>query len=146
MRLKNLLLTGSGFLLIAMAAIGLFLPLWPTTPFALLAVGCFSRNPALQARLMRIRFIREHVENYRNRNGLPGRTVAVSLAFLWSMLILSMVLIRRPWITLLLAAIGVAVTLHILCIARPKRRGGRIRGEEPLEGSAPQSPRLGLKS
>ena len=61
MRLKNILLTIAGSLLVLMAAIGLFLPIWPTTPLALLAVACLSGNPPLQARLLRIRFIREHV-------------------------------------------------------------------------------------
>ena len=135
MRLKNILLTIAGSLLVLMATIGLFLPIWPTTPFALLAVACFSGNPTLQARLLRIRFIREHVENYRNRTGLPRRNLVISLTFLWSMLILSMVLLQKLWLVLLLAAIGVAVTIHILCVARPKRReAGEMTGET-TEGS-----------
>jgi uncharacterized membrane protein YbaN (DUF454 family) len=34
----------SGFLFLATAILGIFLPLVPTTPFALLAAGCFARS------------------------------------------------------------------------------------------------------
>ena len=105
-------------------------------------MACFSGNPRLQARLLRIRFIREHVENYRNRTGLPRRNLVISLTFLWTMLILSMVLLRKLWVLLLLAAVGVAVTVHILCIARPNRREagegtGKRRGNDGGRGLCP---------
>lgn len=142
MTLKNILLTAAGYVLLAMAAIGLFLPIWPTTPFALLAVACFSGNPKLQARLLRIRFIREHVENYRNRTGLPRRNLIISLASLWTVLLLSMALSRNPWAILLLSAVGIGVTTHLLCIARPRGTGGR---NEETAGRCP-APRQGLRS
>ncbi|MEA5015210.1 MAG: YbaN family protein [Candidatus Limiplasma sp.] len=142
MSLKNILLTGVGFLLLAIAVIGLFLPVWPTTPFVLLAVACFSGNPKLQARLLRIRFIREHVENYRERKGLPRRNVVISLTFLWGMLILSMVLLRKLWLALLLAAIGTAVTIHILCVARPKPRKAQAGQEAQTEEGAAEGSAL----
>ena len=122
MTLKSILLTGAGYVLMAMAAIGLFLPIWPTTPFVLLAVACFSGNPKLQSRLLRIRFIREHVDNYRSRTGLPKRNVIVSLVFLWVFLFLSMALSRQLWAILLLTAVGAAVTTHLLVMAKPKAR------------------------
>ena len=42
-----------GYLFLAIGAIGVVLPLLPTTPFVLLAAGCFSRSsPRLHAWLM----------------------------------------------------------------------------------------------
>ncbi len=122
MRIKNALLTAAGFVLLGFGVVGVFLPILPTTPFILTASACFSVNPRLRAWLLRNRFFAEHLRNYRERTGLKKRTVALSLAFLWGMLLLSMLLVWEFWCTLLLSAVGTGVTIHILCIARPKAR------------------------
>jgi len=121
-RMKTLLLTIIGFLFLGMGAIGLLLPVWPTTPFILAAVACFSSAPRIRARIMRISFFREHIENYENRTGLSHKTVWISLVWLWGMMLLSMVLMQNLWISLLLIFIGAAVTSHILLMARAKSR------------------------
>ncbi len=126
MRMKPLLLTGAGFLFLALGAIGLLLPVWPTTPFALLSAACFSGMPQLQAKLKSIPFFREHIENYAARTGLSTKTVGISLGYLWGMLLLSMFLMARLWCVGLLALVGAAVTVHILHMAEPGRgREGR---------------------
>lgn len=105
-------------MLLGLAAVGLVLPIWPTTPFVLLAAACFSCTPGLKARIMGIAFFREHMENYQHRTGLKRRTLAISLGYLWGMLILSMVLMQELWLTLLLLAVGAAVTVHLFWMAR----------------------------
>jgi len=122
MSLKNILLSAAGLVLLAMGAIGLALPVWPTTPFVLAAAGCFANNPKLRARVMRISFFREYLENYRDRKGLSRRTVFKSLCFLWGMLALSAYFAGNAWIIAGLAAVGAGVTSHILWIARPRSR------------------------
>lgn len=117
MRLKIILLTALGFLFLFLGFIGLFLPVWPTTPFVLLAAGCFSVNPKIQSRIMKIDFFREHYENYQNRTGLPRKNVVISLTWLWGLLILSMVLLKSYW-GLLLILVGIAVTWHILHMSK----------------------------
>lgn len=119
MSLKCILLTGLGFLFLALGFIGLFLPVWPTTPFVLAAAACFSVNPKIQSRIMKINFFREHYENYQNRTGLPRKNVIISLTWLWGLLILSMVLVKSYW-GLLLILVGFGVTWHILHMAKRK--------------------------
>lgn len=121
MHVKPVLLTAIGYLFLGLAAIGLFLPVWPTTPFVLIAAACFSSTPGLRSKIVKINFFREHIENYEQRNGLSKRTVAISLIYLWVMIIISMILIRKPWICAGLFAIAITVTVHILCMAKPKR-------------------------
>ena len=121
--MKIILFTGLGFLFLALGPIGLFLPLLPTTPFVLLSAACFSGSPRFRSRIMKIGFFREHMENYSKRNGLSKKTTAISLFFLWGMLLPSMLLLRRGWAFALLSAVGVAVSVHILWMARKKGNG-----------------------
>ena len=118
--LKGFLLSILGFVLLALGAIGIFLPVWPTTPFVLLAVATFSAHPTMQQHILKIKFINEHATNYKRRTGLKKSNVILSLAFLWVSMGLSMLVSKTPWITVMLLVIGIAVTTHILCISRPK--------------------------
>lgn len=126
MQLKTILLTGLGFIFLGLGAIGLLLPVWPTTPFVLVSVACFSSSPKMKVRIMKNTFFREHIENYERRTGLSQKTVWISMIWLWGMLTLSMLLVRTSWISLLLLLIGAAVTSHILCMARAefRKKGG----------------------
>ena len=87
MNIRTILLTGAGLLLLALGAIGVFLPVLPTTPFVLAGVGCLSGTPKLRAKVLQISFFREYFENYQNRNGLSTKIVIKSLVYLWGMLI-----------------------------------------------------------
>lgn len=116
--MKGFLFAGAGFLFLGLGAIGLLLPVWPTTPFVLLSAACFTGTPRLRARITAIPFFREYLDNYTSRCGLSVKTVTLSLGYLWGMLVLSMVLMGKLWLTLLLTAIGAAVTAHILWMAR----------------------------
>lgn len=118
MRIKLFLLNALGFSLLGLGAIGLLLPVWPTTPFVIAAFACFAGSPSVRARIMKIPFFCEHIENYRLRTGLSQRTVAVSLIYLCGMLLLSMLLTKTFLIAILLIAVGAAVTVHILWIAK----------------------------
>ena len=122
MMLKYLFLTLLGFIFLAVGAIGVFVPVWPTTPFALLAVACFSVNPKMQQKIMKIKFINEHVTNYKRRTGLKKSTVACSLAFLWISMGISMYVSKTPWVSVLLLLIGLVVTSHIVWISIPKNK------------------------
>ena len=118
--MKTVILSILGFAMLAIGAIGLLLPIWPTTPFVLVAAACFSGNPKLREKIMRIGFFKEYIDNYTQRKGLTRKTVLTSLLFLWGMLLISAILIQTWWIILLLGSVGTAVTIHIIYIARPK--------------------------
>ena len=122
MQLKIMLLTAFGFIFLGLGAIGLLLPVWPTTPFVLVSVACFSSSPQIKARILKISYFREHIENYEFRNGLSRKTVWLSVVWLWGMLVISMVLIRSLWIALFLFLVGTSVTIHILYMSIAKDR------------------------
>ena len=118
--LKNLFLTIMGFIFLTLGAIGVFLPIWPTTPFVLLAVASFSVNPAIYRRIMKINFINAHVTNYKNRSGLKKSTTVFSIVLLWVSMFISILASKMQWVSVILIITGLAVTVHILWISGPK--------------------------
>jgi 8-oxo-dGTP diphosphatase len=116
-RLKPLFII-IGFLSLTLGLIGIAIPVLPTTPFVLLAAACFARSsPKFLAALQRNRVFGPYLENYKNGTGIPGWLKTLTLCFLWAGLTISMILVReRPWLTALLAAIGIAVTIHVSTI------------------------------
>jgi uncharacterized membrane protein YbaN (DUF454 family) len=119
---KKIFLIAAGGICLALGAAGLFLPVWPTTPFVLLAAGCFSAYPPVYRRILRIRFFREYIEAWNLGVPISRNTISKSLVWLWLMLFLSMYLVRKPWIYVLLGIIGAAVTVHILTIDRMRKK------------------------
>jgi uncharacterized membrane protein YbaN (DUF454 family) len=115
------LLCGGGLFLV-LAGIGLFLPVWPTTPFVLVAAACFSVYPPLYQRILRIRFFREYFDAWSRGKRISRNTRAKSLIWLWAALVLSMVLVNKPWLYILLACVGVIVTWHLLTIDGIRKR------------------------
>lgn len=105
--------------MLALGIIGIALPVWPTTPFILVASLCFASNPVLYARIMKIPIVGEYIRNYRDRKGISSRTMMVILIFLWGMLTISALYIGKLPIICLLALVGIAVTVHIAWISRP---------------------------
>lgn len=124
MRIKIVLITGLGFLFLGLGAVGIVVPVWPTTPFVLLSAACFSGSPALRSRLLRLPFFREHIENYEKKTGLSRKTLAISLTWLWGMLLLSTLLVRKLWLAVMLICIGAAVTGHLLWMSRARGEKG----------------------
>jgi len=122
MNLKNKFVIAIGFIFLLIGAIGIFLPILPTTPFVLLAAGCFTTSKRLSNWLEKSKLFGEYITNYRDRNGLSTATVVKSLSYLWIMLTFSVIYIRTMWSAILMTCIGIAVTTHILIIAKPKEK------------------------
>lgn len=111
------MLLSAGWALLALGGIGIFFPVLPTTPFVLLAAGCFScSSPKLYGYLLRSKLFGPYVENYRTKQGVPMAAKIRSIVVLWLLLIVSMLSMQKPWLTVLLLVVGTAVTVHLLLI------------------------------
>lgn len=126
---RIVLLTG-GWLLLALGAVGVFVPVLPTTPFVLLASGCFScASPRLYQVLARSRFFGPYIENYCTKQGVPRAAKIRGIIAVWALLLISMVATGKLWVTLLLLAVGAAVTAHLLLL-KTRPSGALAEGED----------------
>lgn len=117
MTLKKLLLLCAGFLCLGLGAVGILLPVLPTTPFVLVAAACFSgSSPKWNAFLLKSPYFGSYIENWRHKTGVPLAIKRRAVGFLWAVLLLSMVLVRRPLVIGILLLVGCAVSTHLLLL------------------------------
>jgi uncharacterized membrane protein YbaN (DUF454 family) len=144
--LKKALLTAAGFLSLATGIVGIFVPLLPTTPFLLLAAACFFRSsPRLHRWITGHRVFGSHIRMYREYHAVLPRTRLAALALLWSLMAFSIIFVARSlWFRLVLAAVAIGVSVHLLLLRRmtPEQlaefREGTAR--EETDRKAGQSP------
>jgi len=117
MRLKKILLKAAGFALLGLGAVGVVLPVLPTTPFVLLAAVCFSASDQkIYTRLKNNRVFGPYIENYQTKRGITRLRKAVSIAFVWVMLGISALMVELVWVYAVLGVVGLGVTIHLLMI------------------------------
>jgi uncharacterized protein len=111
-------LTAAGSISVGLGALGMFLPLLPTTPFLLLAAFCYARSSRRFYRwLMTNRFFGEYIRNYREGRGIPLKEKMLVMAVLWLTIGFSAGFVVSPlWGKLLLLCIAVGVSAHLLTV------------------------------
>lgn len=114
-RTGKYLLIGSGAVLLGIEAVGVFVPLLPTTPFLLLAAACFLRSSEkLYHWITHHRLFGNYIRGYTRFRAVSMQNKIVAIALLWlSIGSSALFFITSAWLQILLAVIGVAVTIHI---------------------------------
>jgi hypothetical protein len=104
-----------GAVSVAIGVIGIFVPLWPTTCFLLLAGWCFARSSQRAERwLHENRLFGSYLRDYRERGIISSRVRRTSVATLWIFIGASALLFAgRLWVVALLLLVAGAVTLHL---------------------------------
>ena len=104
-----------------LGTIGIALPVLPTTPFILLAAICFSASSEkFYNWLLKSRVFGPYIENYRTKQGISNIHKIASIVFLWTGLIFSMAVVQTIWVYVVLGAVGIGVTIHLLLIKTKK--------------------------
>jgi len=131
MRIKNAIMFTLGLICTALGAIGMFLPLLPTTPFILAAAICFSgSSQRMYDWLSRSPYFGEFINNYQKKTGVSKRTKALSILLLWSLLSISIYLMRDSALMLLIMiSVGIGVTAHILLLKGVGCASSSVDGE-----------------
>jgi uncharacterized membrane protein YbaN (DUF454 family) len=113
----------AGTISLIFAAIGLVLPLVPTTPLLLLAVACYCRSSErLYTWLINNRWFGEYIRNYREGKGIPLRTKVAAVTVLWATISVSAVfLVPILIVQILLLVVATLVSVHILRLPTYKK-------------------------
>lgn len=111
----RLLLLVCGWFALLLGAIGLLLPVLPTTPFVLLAAACFARSSErFHAMLLRNRLFGPLVAEWEQHRSIPRRTKRWAIALMSVTFGSSIVFFVQPvglkWV---LAVVGVGVAVWI---------------------------------
>jgi uncharacterized protein len=101
-----------GTLFAGIGVMGIFIPGLPTTPFLLLAAGCYLRSSRkLYDRLLSSPVIGKHIRNFREYGGMFLSVKIGAILLMWGMILLSIFLIKNLSFTLIVAAAGLAGTI-----------------------------------
>ena len=112
----------SGILLVAIGVIGIFLPILPTTIFLILASACFIKSsPKANEWLRDHKVLGMYIKNYQDKTGLTIKSKIINISFLWVMISVSALFFTELLlIRLLLFAIAVGVTIHLVMVKTKK--------------------------
>lgn len=132
MDIRKPFLIFAGTVCVGLGVLGMFLPLMPTTVFLLMAAYCYSRSSdRFHTWLLTNRLFGSYIRNYKAGKGITARQKVITLLTLWISIGVSVwMLDYRFWVTLLLAAIAIAVTVHVFWI-----KTHRLETEQAEESS-----------
>ena len=117
MKSKKTLFFSLGALCVSIGAIGVVLPILPTTPLIILAAFFFGKSSKRAERLIsNNRYFGSYIDNYKNKRGVPWDVKRNSLIFLWLVLISSAIISNNDFMIVILAIVGICVTAHILLL------------------------------
>ena len=112
---KKAVLVAAGSVCLALAVLGVFLPLLPTTPFLLLASACYVRSSErLHGWLMGNRLLGGYIRNFKERRGIPLRGRIITVVLLWLPLLYSVYRLDILWLEVLLVVMGLTWSVLIL--------------------------------
>jgi uncharacterized membrane protein YbaN (DUF454 family) len=129
-RLQRLLFFMLGSVFVALATLGVLLPLLPTTPFLLLAAACYARSSSrFHSWLLANRIFGPTIRQWQESRSIALRTKVIAIGMLVVTLGSSVVFFVPLWpIKLLLVAVGVWVIRFLLRlpITPPSDGGDRV--------------------
>jgi uncharacterized membrane protein YbaN (DUF454 family) len=82
---KRILFIVAGTICLGLGALGIILPLLPTTPFLLLTAACYMRgSDRMYQWLLNNKWFGKYIRNYREGKGIPLRGKISAIVLLWT--------------------------------------------------------------
>ncbi len=121
-KLKNSLLILGGTLSVVLGALGIILPLLPTTPFLLLGAYCYVKSSKKRYDwLIHHKIFGIYIYSYITYKAIDLKTKVGAIILLWTTMVFSMIIVERTYVTIILIVIGAAVTIHLLMLKTLKK-------------------------
>jgi len=116
-KLKQYIYIFLGTISLVLGAIGIVLPLLPTTPFLLLSAYFYLRSSKkMYDWLLNHKVFGIFIYSYINYRAIDLKTKIMSISLLWITLFISIIVIEKIYMTIILAIIGLSVTYHLLSL------------------------------
>lgn len=114
--LKKSLFIVAGTICLGLGALGIILPLLPTTPFLLLSAAFYLRGSnRMYQWLLNNKWFGTYIRNYREGRGIPQRGKISALVLLWVTIFFSAsFIIKIDVIRLILFTIATVVSIYLI--------------------------------
>ncbi len=122
--LRRPLLLGTGWLCVGLGIIGIIMPLFPTTPFLLVAVWAFSRSsPEMAERIRSHRLAGKYVRDWEDEGVIPLGAKIIAVVMMSAMFGYLYFGSGAPaWAVISAGIVMAGAGAYVL--SRPSRRGG----------------------
>lgn len=122
--MKKIIFRILGFSSLILGIIGIALPILPTTPFLLLSSFLFLKSSEkLYNWLLNNKILGQYIKDFQIEESIPLKVKISSISLLWITISTSAVFfIHILWLKLLLFAIAIGVTIHILHYKTKKKK------------------------
>ena len=121
--LKKQLYITFGFLAVALAIVGVFIPGLPTVPFLLVALFCFERSSKkYHDMIMNNKYFGSVLQDYYSGKGLTLSVKIKAILFLSCGMIFSIYKIQNLHARIALAIVWLGVAIHIILLKTKKAK------------------------
>ena len=121
--LKKKLYITFGFLAVALAIVGVFIPGLPTVPFLLVALFCFERSSKkYHDMIMNNKYFGPVLQDYYSGKGLTSSVKIKAILFLSCGMIFSIYKIQNLHARIALTIIWLGVAIHIILLKTKKTK------------------------
>ena len=121
--LKKKLYITFGFLAVALAIVGVFIPGLPTVPFLLVALFCFERSSKkYHDMIMNNKYFGSVLQDYYSGKGLTLSVKIKAILFLSCGMIFSIYKIQNLHARIALAIVWLGVAIHIILLKTKKAK------------------------
>ena len=128
------MLIGLGSFATVLGALGVALPLLPTTPFLLLAAACFARSsPRFHRRLRSSPVFGPYLRQWRRERTVPPRAKRRAIVLVLASFALAIALADPLWLRALLVLLALALALFLARLPEPRHPSKDRSGVQVLD-------------